>query len=161
MAKNDELNSHQYKMRYTAYFEQVYCTLNSLSQLFEAMKTNGIYERSIIVIHGDHGSLIGKNLPRYSNLELLRPEDYRAHFSTLFAIKFPGQPAKINNDVLPIGLLLEAFSKLINEYVVNPDNRVEIEQMFSNDSEKLDPYVYLLGTTPQKRVDIDIFADQD
>lgn len=161
MAESDNLSSHQYKERTMAYFGQVYCALNSLSLLFEAMKTNGVFEKAIIVIHGDHGSLIGKNLPEYNNRNILESRDYRAHFSTLFAVKVPGQSGKVDERALSLGTLLEAFSELISEYVSHPEYSAEISGLISTEPQKLEPYIYLLGTMPLHRVNGDISSNQD
>jgi hypothetical protein len=150
-----------YEIRAMKYFEQVYCALNSLSQLFENMKKNGIFEKSIIVVHGDHGSMIGKYLAKYENIGQLTSTDYRSNFSTLFAVKIPGQAGRVDNRVLSLSLLLETFSKVVEEFVANRETLVHFSQNLPNEPEKVGSYVYLQGAHPQTRVDINIFEDQD
>jgi len=158
--KGEPIRSDEvYEIRTMKYFEQVDCAVNSLRQLFEGMKKAGVFERAIIVVHGDHGSMIGKYPPKYMNLELLTPPEYRAKFSTLFAVKFPGQDGQVHNDVLALSALLEAFSLTVQRFVANPQNPVGFSQNLPNEQEKLDPYVYLLGQNPLLRVDVNIFED--
>ena len=158
--KNEPVISDEiYEIRVLKYFEQTYCALNSLSQLFEVMKTNGIFEKSIIVLHGDHGSKIGKYLAKYENIGQLTATEYRSNFSTLFAVKIPNLDGQVDNRVLSLSLLLETFSKAVKEFVTNMEVPVTFSQMVSDDSEKLGSYVYLMGTHPQTRVDINIFED--
>ena len=45
--------------RYRAYLEQVRCTHARLGEILDKMRARGILDRSVIVIHGDHGSMIG------------------------------------------------------------------------------------------------------
>ena len=158
--KNGPIRSDEVtEIRTMKYFEQVECAVNSLRQLFGEMKRAGVFERSIIVIHGDHGSRNTKITPQFYNLGLLTPVDYRAHFSTLFAVKLPGQSGQVISDVIALGSLLEAFSKTVQGVVSNPVATVSLMQNMPTDPKKLDPYVYLTGQHPLLRVNINIFED--
>ena len=160
--KNEPVISDEIiEIRLMKYFEQVYCALNSLSQLFEDMKTNGIFEKSIILLHGDHGSRIGKYRAKYENIGQLTASDYRSDFSTLFAVKIPGQGGRVDNRVLSLSLLLETFSNAVKEIVANNETPVRFSQKLPDEPEKVGSYVYLLGAHPRTRVNINIFEDQD
>ena len=84
---------------YRAYFKQVRCTKFKLKQLFTSMKNSGNFENSIIIIHGDHGSRITENEPVYAENHTVSSRDIQDGFSTLFAIKKPGEPASYDPDV--------------------------------------------------------------
>jgi len=148
-----------YEERAMRYFEQTECALVSMRKIFEDMQKAGIFERSIIVVHGDHGSKIGKYSALYRNLNKLTPLEYRAIFSTLFAIKLPGGEFHVDKRVLPLSTLIEEFSKTIQEYSVGNHVIPDFAGVLPDDRDKVDPYVYLTETHPLTRVDIDIFED--
>ena len=94
------------RVRYTAYYDQIRCTLRKLTTLFDAMKAAGSYEKAIILIHGDHGSRIALIDPTAENLSRLTPDDHIDSFSTLFAAKVPGLAPGIEAGASPISAIL-------------------------------------------------------
>ena len=74
--------------RYRLYFEQMDCVLMQLNKLFDRMKHAGIFDDSVIVIHGDHGSRLGI---RDADARSLTPSDIIDYFSLLYTIKMPGK----------------------------------------------------------------------
>jgi len=94
------------RRRYTAYYNQIRCTLRKLATLFDAMKAVGTYEEAIILVHGDHGSRIALIDPTAENLSRLTPEDYIDSFSTLFAAKVPGLAPGVEAGASPISAIL-------------------------------------------------------
>ena len=92
--------------RYRLYFQQVQCLYVRLDELFQQMQTAGIFENSIIILHGDHGARIGIHDPYIEDLALLSREDYADAFSTLFAVKFPNKPGGYNTSITPLEELL-------------------------------------------------------
>lgn len=150
---------HVYEARTMLYFEQVDCALKSLRDLFEEMQAAGIFEHSLIVLHGDHGSMIGSQRPVYDDLEELTPADYLSHYSTLFAVKIPGQSGWVDDRVLPVSTLLEAFSTAVQDAVTSPETPVRFLRSPPSETEKIAPYIFLLGKDPLYRVDKNIFED--
>ena len=148
-----------YKLRANLYFEQMECALFSLRQVFDDMKRAGIYEQSIIVLHGDHGSMLAKYIPRYWNINNLTSSDYRAHFSTLFAVRFPNAEFQIDDRILPLSVLLEGFSKTVHEYITGNRSDKVFSEAVSNDPEKVAKYIYLLGSAHMQKVEVNIFED--
>lgn len=148
-----------YELRARLYFEQMGCALFSLRQIFNDMKQAGIFEQSIIVLHGDHGSMIAKYLPRFWNVDKLTNSDYRAHFSTLFAVKFPNSEFQIDDRILPLSVLLEGFSKTVHGYITENRSGKDFSDAVSDDSEKTAKYIYLLGSLPMRKVEVNIFED--
>ena len=135
------------------------CALFSLRQVFDDMKRAGIFEQSIIVLHGDHGSMLAKYLPRYWNIDNLTNSDYRAHFSTLFAVKFPNAEFQIDDRILPLSVLLEGFSKTVPGYITGNHSGKVFSETVSSDPEKVAKYIYLLGSVPMQKVEVNIFED--
>jgi hypothetical protein len=76
--------------RYALYFEQVQCTYKKLGEMFEKWQRAGVFQRSIIILQGDHGSRIYLHKPQASNVEQMLISDYADAFSTLLAVKAPG-----------------------------------------------------------------------
>jgi hypothetical protein len=117
--------------RYQHYFAQLECLYVRLDELFDRMRAAGIYEDSIIILHGDHGSRIGINDPSSKNLHALTKQDLVDGFSTLFAMKLPGKPGGYDKSPWPLEQL---FAKFAFEAGLTPTNIRP---------DKSEPYVYL------------------
>ena len=118
--------------RYKLYFEQLQCLYLKLDALFDRMRAAGVYDESIIVLHGDHGSRIFINEPTSKNQHVLTKQDLVDGFSTLFAMKLPGKTGGYDASPIPLEQL---FAKFAFEAGLSPTNIL---------SEKSDPYVYLM-----------------
>lgn len=95
--------------RYPYYLAQVSCTTSKLGKLFDALEEAGLYDDMKIVVHGDHGSRITRRVPdRRKPTVPISNSDYVDCFSTLFAVKLPGVPARYDRRILPIGPLFES-----------------------------------------------------
>jgi hypothetical protein len=91
---------------YAQYFEQIHCVQKRLGVLFAAMKRTGTFEKSTIVIHGDHGARIGLTDPAAATLQKMSPADYADAYSTLFAIKAPDVDFGVDLRMLPLRALM-------------------------------------------------------
>ena len=145
------------QVRYARFMDQADCAFASLAVIFESMKQAGIFDRSTIVLHGDHGARIAANTLSIEQLENLTPADYRAHFSILFAVKLPGGSYSEDQRVLPLTYLLEEVSGTVLEHAAGADPAPVLIDELSDDPERTQPYVYLEGSYPLHRVDINIF----
>jgi hypothetical protein len=125
------------KERYEQYFEQLHCLYLRLGELFDRMRDAGIYDDSIIIVHGDHGSKIVMTEPTSENRHALTNQDLVDGFSTLFAVKLPGKPGVYDLSPQPLEQLLAKFAF---EAGLTPSNIL---------AEKAEPYVYLT-TGPAK-----------
>jgi hypothetical protein len=119
------------KQHYQEYFEQLRCLYLRLDGLFHQMRAAGIYDDSIILIHGDHGSRIVMTEPASENRQALTKQDLQDGFSTLFAIKLPGKSGGYDKSAWPLEQL---FAKFSFEAGLTPPNNVP---------ERSNPYVYL------------------
>jgi len=157
LSTDTNLKPEVIEYRTMRYFEQAECALTTLRQLFEEMKFNSIFERSYIVLHGDHGSQISKNLPTVRNLEVMTGEDYRAHYSTLFAIKVPFGEFSLDPRSLPISTLLEEFSITLTDIEKNKHIEAGQWKYLPENETKTGAYVYLTEANRQTRIEVDIF----
>lgn len=105
------LNSAESQRQRThLYYGQLQCLYLQLEKVFAAMKAAGIYDDSIILLHGDHGSRIAlANILRLTDAKL-SDADAVAYFSTLFSVKLPGKaPAYDERSLRPLEELLTEF----------------------------------------------------
>jgi len=108
------------KEHYQLYFRQVQCLYVKLERLFERMQAAGIYDDSIIVLQGDHGTRIVMNdvTPKYR--DALKEQDLVDAYSTLFAVKVPRIHGEYNSSPRPLeGLLAEFVSEHVASSSLN------------------------------------------
>jgi hypothetical protein len=131
--------------RYILYLEQAHCTLKKLNDFFDGLRAQGIFNQSIILLHGDHGSTIYEREPSIGNEPALTSDDLLDAYSTLFAVKMPNDEFMINDETVSLAVLIHRFtSELTGRNHAAPDER---------------PFIYLKEGLELKRVDIDIFAE--
>jgi len=88
------------------YFEQTNCIYVKLEYLFEEMQRKGIFEDSLIIIHGDHGARNSLKQKIRESIEGVTSEDIIDSYSTLFAVKLPGDSGGYDSQVVSIDELL-------------------------------------------------------
>lgn len=96
------------EIRYRQYFEQVRCTVAMLEPLLDSLKQRGLWERTQVIMHGDHGSRIFTTAPKAANVNKLTPADISDGFSTLFAVKSGNGGGVVVDDRTPAAALLAA-----------------------------------------------------
>ena len=99
------------RRRYSRYLEQVICTHKVLNRMFDALVEAGVFEQSIVLVHGDHGSRITDAPPEPPFVDAMAPQDYVDAFATLFAAKLPGVAGGIDRRVLPLEDLTAAVAR--------------------------------------------------
>jgi hypothetical protein len=97
--------------RYQLYFGQVLCSQKFLGEIFDQLKTKGLYEDSIIIVHGDHGARLPLRAPDTSRNVPLSNQDVVDSYSTLFAIKVPKLAPGYDTRLLSIQALMENLVK--------------------------------------------------
>ena len=98
------------RVRYLAYIQQATCTLQKIQKIFDILKRRNLYDETIIVIHGDHGSRIGMIEPDTRSASNPKTDnDYRDAFSTLAAIKIPNTEAGYEQTPVAISQLILKF----------------------------------------------------
>jgi len=130
--------------RYRAYLKQVLCVQERLNDIFQVLRDRGMWEDSIIIIHGDHGSRINMVPALPGTADLMTDQDYFDAFSALFAVKRPGIPGGYFDAQLPIDHL---FQRMFLEGVALDDAELENN-----------PFVFIMGegsmlgsTMPKRR----------
>ncbi len=96
-------------LRYPLYLDQLACTHARLGELFASLDEAGTLARARILLHSDHGSRIDVLAPSVRNQTELSAADYVDTYSTLFAYREPGEPARYDRRVLALGPLFEAW----------------------------------------------------
>ncbi len=132
--------------RYGLYLEQMRCLYRKLEAMFQEWQKAGIFDRLVIVVHGDHGSKIYQRSPRVHNLQELSTSDYVDEFSTLFAVKGPRHPPGYDRRVAPLEQLL---GEVIGEPTGDADGHAE-HYVFLRDS----------PTEPMLRQPLPAFGDE-
>lgn len=92
--------------RYLEYYKQVLCTNLLLEGFVNALKESGNFEKSIIIVNGDHGSRIALHEPTTGNINTLSNQDITDAFSTLFAVKNGDSKFSLNSRQVPIQHIL-------------------------------------------------------
>lgn len=104
-------------IRYPLYLNQLQCTNRRLQDLFQILKDRGLWDDTIVILHGDHGSRISRSSLKFAHLDQVVPEDYLDAFSTLFAVKRPGVPGRYDRRILPLDYLLPEVFGIAGEEV--------------------------------------------
>jgi hypothetical protein len=135
--------------RYGAYLEQMRCLYRQLEAMFQEWQKAGIFDRLVIVVHGDHGSKIYQRRPHAVNRHELSHADYVDGFSSLFAVKGPRHPPGYDRRVAPLEQLL--WEVVGGE--TGDDDHSHVEQI---------PYVFLKDgpAKPMLRQPLPAFGDE-
>jgi hypothetical protein len=94
------------RKRYGNYFEQIGCLYKELGTVFERWRAAGVWDRAVILAHGDHSSRIWRRHPNVRNTAELTREDLLDMFPTLFALKAPGVAGGYDTTPRPIEQLV-------------------------------------------------------
>ena len=116
-------------LRYPLYLDQMFCLQSRLDSMFQVLKDKGLWEKALIIIHGDHGPRISLWPPVPASKDKLTATDYMDYFSTLFVIKGSGIESGYNRRILPLDHL---FTRLVRDGLPPGDHELEVH-----------PYVYL------------------
>lgn len=132
--------------RYGLYLEQMRCLYRKLDAMFQAWQQAAIFDRLVIIVHGDHGSKINQFPPSAENQQKLSHDDYVDAFSTLFAIKGPRHPRGYD-------LRIASIEQLLGEVIGGPTG---------DDQMRAGPYVFLSGglAQPMLRQPLPAFDDE-
>ena len=100
------------EMRYRRYVQQTKCVHTALQEVYAALKSVEMFDKSIIVLHGDHGSRIGRMNVNPSTQDMVSRQDLIDTYSTFYAVKTPGTAGAVHLDVRSIQeLFAHHFSK--------------------------------------------------
>jgi hypothetical protein len=88
--------------RYPLYLAQLQCTNQRLADLFAALRQAGVWDRSLVILHGDHGCRLNLVEPLPENADSMTAADYMDAFGTLLAIKWPGGQGALDRRQVPL-----------------------------------------------------------
>ncbi len=97
--------------RQSAYFDQVRCATSKIGAALQALAASPAGDRSIIIVHGDHGSRITRVDPTVENADRFDERDMINGFSALFAVRAAGIEPGYEAARLPIAQLLSAVAR--------------------------------------------------
>lgn len=106
------------EVRREAYYQQAFCAFQLVKTVLEAVERSPAGRNVYVVVHGDHGSRITNQDPT-AEQATQRRDDLRASFSTLLAIRVPGQTEGIDNTLTPVSAALESVA--LKEFKDFPD----------------------------------------
>ena len=122
------------KNMYVDYLEQVKCLTSRMEVLFRHINTKRASEQLVFIVHGDHGSRITSQDIWDGDNGNMTPFDYVNAYSTLFAVKLPGQQAKVFDEPVSINYLVSellsgGFQRLPEprRQEADPDVYLEVE----------------------------------
>ena len=118
-------------LKYSLYLDQMFCLQSRIETMFQILEENGLWEKAIIIVHGDHGSRISEWPAAPVTRDQVGPADFLDVFSTIFAVRGPGIQGEYHEDMLPIDHL---FSRLIRDRLPWQDADLKNE-----------PWVYMEG----------------
>jgi len=116
-----KLSSKEYKLRYKAYFKQIGCTLKLLDEWLVALKKSGTLDSAIVIVHGDHGSLISASEVYSEFAAQISDRDIIDSYSTLFAIKAPGLNGGLAKETRSVQSLFAELAMGRNEIEIHQD----------------------------------------
>jgi len=137
-------------IRYTRILPQTRCALKLLGELFDDLKTHGLYDRATIIVHGDHGTSAFQIKPSAFTMEQLNYRDLREAFSTLFAVKLPGGAFRINEEITSLNVLMAGTAGEIT--------RMSADELGAGVTSEEEPFVYLIDVFPLRRAYVNIFG---
>jgi hypothetical protein len=135
--------------RYEMIRPQIRCALKQLADVFDALKAQKLFDEATIVVHGDHGTAAYNFSPTVQNMDRMNYRDMRESFSLLFAVKYPGENFRINEEVLSLNVLMAQTLRRIT-------GKSPLELGIEVTSED-EPFIYLQGVNPMTKGYIDIF----
>ncbi|MGV7222365.1 MAG: hypothetical protein ACQ9MH_12645 [Nitrospinales bacterium] len=99
-------------LKYKQYSKQINCLNKKLQILFNAMRSMKIYDKAIIIIHGDHGSRIWRTSLYAGRPNHLETADFMDAYSTLFTVKAEGYKSGYYLETLSLN---QAFLKFASK----------------------------------------------
>ena len=91
------------------YDAQVRCSMQLVGEMIQAIPPDVLTD-AIIVVHGDHGSRLGRVDARMLMAEDLSPDNYRSIYSTLFAVRAPALGTGLDSRFVPVTCILRSLA---------------------------------------------------
>ncbi|WP_265569339.1 hypothetical protein [Sphingomicrobium nitratireducens] len=123
---------HAVAERQRAYGEQVRCVMTQIERLYAAARRVA-GDDVVMIVHGDHGSRIGRRLPS-GGVRRASEQEKLHNFSTLFAVALPGQEPARREEIVAVETLLDRLSatRFASLEVVESETGATIEDKRAN-----------------------------
>jgi len=149
LVNNSEDSRNQ---RYPYVLRQMYCALTELELFFSFLKSQDLFDKATIVVHGDHGTLARKFSPDVRIMDQLEYRDMKEIFSTLFAVKFPGGQFSLNNEMTSLNVLMaQTLSRITGKSTDDLGITVSSEE---------EPFVYMMSGDVLMPAYLDFFREK-
>lgn len=96
--------------RTNAYDEQALCAARQIEKLLAALERSPARDNFVMIVHGDHGSRLTSLNPTYERRGTFKNADLVAGFSTLFAVRVPGERGAYSDTMVNAAGILKAVS---------------------------------------------------
>jgi hypothetical protein len=128
--------------RRLAYAEQVRCVTTKIGEALAALADSPGGKRTIVIVHGDHGSRLTEYDPTLEAIDLFTDDDVVASHSTLFAVRAEGIDAGVEERRLPVSQILKTLSQSAfgSAAVDVPDGFVPEVMLVRRDAEPVRAY---------------------
>jgi arylsulfatase A-like enzyme len=98
-------------LRYANYLKQLLCVADELERLLTSLEKAGVLDRSIVIVHGDHGPRISLREAALGHMSDLTERDVIDVYGTLFAYRIPGMGPSVSEQRISLEqALAEAVS---------------------------------------------------
>jgi hypothetical protein len=123
--------------RQQAYFDQLHCAERFVGRIAAALDESPAGANAIIIVHGDHGSRIVQEDPTDETRAKVEKDQMISSYSTLFAVRLPGQQARSHGDFALAPMLLQALVQ--DDFKTAPDLPAETRPMVILDDKTWKP----------------------
>lgn len=92
------------------YNDQLRCAMRSVDRMLGALAHSPAADRSIVIVHGDHGSRIVRVDAVAANADLMPESDMFSLYSTLFAVRLGNSGGNYDRTAVPVSELLRQLT---------------------------------------------------
>jgi hypothetical protein len=103
------LSVARWESRYAAYFDQIACTTRKVDEMLSAIRSSPAAGKTVIILHGDHGSRITHVDPTIENDGRFSDRDLVDGHAAFFAVLAPGIEPGYETGRYPLRLILTAL----------------------------------------------------
>jgi hypothetical protein len=105
--------------RQEAYYDQLHCSMRYIDRIIAQLNASPAGGNVIIIVHGDHGSRIVDVDPVAAQRGKIEKDEMIASYSTLFAVRLPGQQPRNHAGFASAPAILHALAQ--NDFKTAPE----------------------------------------
>jgi hypothetical protein len=99
---SSDLSDEAWREQLAQYTAQDTCVHRAVAELIEVIDSVVGRDRSIVIVHGDHGSRFSQHSVAGLAIDEMDQQQLNAQFSTLLAVRLPGMSATVVKDAVPL-----------------------------------------------------------